>query len=67
MKTVKQHWSVDENELKKDPDAHAIWRLEQRINYGIGEQKINKEELKRYWERIDIDPFRRKALSSVLS
>ncbi len=67
MKTVKQHWSVDETELKKDPDAHAIWRLEQRINYGLGEQRINRAELKRYWGKIEIDPFKRKALSSVLS
>lgn len=67
MKTVKQHWSVDETELKKNGEAHAIWRLEQRINYGLGEQKINKAELKKYWGKIEIDPFKRKALSLALA
>lgn len=67
MKTAQRHWSVDETELKKDPERYAIWRLEQRINFGLGEQKINKEELKKYWGRIDIDPFKRKALSLALA
>lgn len=66
MKTAKQHWSVDETELKKDPRAYAIWRLEQRINFGIGSPKIKKEELKKYWDNIDIDPFKRRALSLAL-
>lgn len=66
MKSAKQHWSVDETELKKDPEGYAIWRLEQRINYGLGEKKIKKAELIKYWERIDIDQFKRKALSLAL-
>lgn len=66
MKTAKQHWSVDETELKKDPRAYAIWRLEQRINFGVGEAKIKKAELKKYWNEIDIDPFKRKALALAL-
>lgn len=67
MRTHKKHWSVNENELKKNPRAHAIWRLEQRINFGLGERKIKKTELKKYWEKIDIDPFKRKALTLSLS
>jgi hypothetical protein len=66
MKISNQHWSVDENELKKDPAVYAIWRLEQRINFGIGEQKLNKAELKKYWDKIDIDPYKRKALLLAL-
>lgn len=66
MKTAKQHWSVDETELKKDPRAYAIWRLEQRINFGVGEQKIKRKELTEYWSDIEIDPFKRKALSLAL-
>ena len=66
MKKASAHWSVDETELKKDPERYAIWRLEQRINFGLGELKINKAELKKYWDKIDIDPFKRKALSLAL-
>lgn len=66
MKNGKQHWSVDETELNKDPRAYAIWRLEQRINFGVGKRKIKKSELKKYWDDIDIDPFKRKALALAL-
>lgn len=66
MRTTTQHWSVDETELKKDPERYAIWRLEQRINFGVGVQKLNRSELKKYWDRIDIDTFKRKALSLAL-
>ncbi len=67
MKISKKHWSVDENELKKNPEMYAIWKLEQRINFGLGEEKIKKAELVKYWEQIDIDPSKRKALSLALS
>ena len=60
---MNNHWSVQTNELKKDPQKFAIWRLEQRINWGIGEGKISKKELIKYWHKIDIDPLKRKALS----
>lgn len=67
MKKHVKHWSVNETKLKKDPGAYAVWKLEQRINYGLGEKKIKKSELIKYWEQIDIDPFKRKALSLALS
>jgi hypothetical protein len=67
MKTFIKHWSVDESTLKKDPRAYAIWRLEQRINFGLGAQKISKAELQQYWDSIDIDPFKRAALKLALS
>lgn len=67
MKNGTQHWSVDETELKKNPESYTIWKLEQRINYGLGEGRIKKSELIKYWEQIDIDPFKRKALSLALS
>ena len=66
MNTTNKHWSVDETELKKDPEHYAIWRLEQRINFGLGEEKLNRAELKKYWDKIDIDPFKRKALALAL-
>lgn len=66
MKVAKQHWSVDETELKKDPERYAIWRLEQRINFGVGEEKLDRAELKKYWDKIDIDPAKRRALSLAL-
>ncbi len=63
---MKKHWSVDTTELEKVPEGFAIWKLEQRINYGIGEEKINKKELLKYWDRLNIDAFKRRALALAL-
>ncbi len=60
------HWSVDIKELKKDKRAFAIWKLEQRINFGIGPEKISRRELKTYWKEIDIDPKKRAFLSLLI-
>ncbi|MEK7190364.1 MAG: hypothetical protein AAB661_01205 [Patescibacteria group bacterium] len=67
MNKLNNHWSVDTTVLKKDEEAFAIWDLEQRINWGIGEGKINKKNLLKYWDKIDIDVFKRKALFLALS
>ena len=63
---MNNHWSVDTTELEKDIDAFAIWNLEQSINWGIGGDKISKNTLLKYWDKIDIDVFKRKALSLVI-
>lgn len=59
------NWSVDEKELKKDPTQYTIWRLEQMVNFGLGGSQINKQELKRYWSKLHLDP-RKKAFLKIL-
>lgn len=63
---MKKNWSTDEELLKKTPDAYGIWKLEQQVNYGIGDEKISEADLIKYWDRIEIDPNRRKFLSLLL-
>lgn len=61
------NWSVDEEKLKKDPEAYEIWRLEQIVNFGLGGEKLNRESLKKYWDRLTIeDPYRRAFLELIL-
>lgn len=58
-----KNWSTDISELQKDKEKFSAWRLEQLINFGLGEEKIDLNELRRYWDTLDIDPFKRKFLS----
>ena len=60
------HWSVDEEKMKKDPESFAIWSLENAINFGISRGKLNKKELIKYWDRLDLDIHKRKFLSLLL-
>ena len=64
--TQMKHWSVDTTALEKEPDAYAIWRLEQAVNFGLRDGKINAVELKKYWDRLDLDPQKKKFLALIL-
>ena len=46
--------------------ARAKWELEERINFGIGDEKISADALREQWDAIDIDPWKRKALALAL-
>ncbi|MDP3771755.1 MAG: hypothetical protein Q8Q94_00045 [bacterium] len=58
-----KNWSTDISELQKDPGKFSVWRLEQLINFGLGEEKIDLNELRKHWGEVDIDPYKRKFLS----
>ena len=60
------NWSTDENALKKYPKQHAIWKLEQMVNFGLNGGKINKKELKKYWDKLRLDPSRKRFLELLL-
>ena len=60
------NWSVDESKLKKNKEKHSIWELEQMVNFGLGGKKLKKEELKKYWDKLHIDPARKRFLSLLL-
>ena len=47
----------------KNPEKFSIWRLEQLINFGLGKEKLDLDELRKYWGVARIDPFKRKFLS----
>ena len=63
---MNKHWSVNTKDLEKDPEGFAIWKLEQWVNWGIGKPKAKKKDLIKYWNVLDIDKWKRKALSLAL-
>ncbi len=60
------NWSVDEKKLKADPEAYAVWRLEQLINFGLNGEKISEKELRKYWPKLKLDPARKRLLELFL-
>jgi len=60
------HWSVNTKELEKDRVMFDIWRIEQWVNWGIGNTRIKRADLIKYWSKLDIDPWKRRALSLAL-
>ncbi|KKP93142.1 MAG: hypothetical protein UR98_C0009G0020 [Parcubacteria group bacterium GW2011_GWA1_36_12] len=60
------NWSIDEKKLAKKPREYAIWKLEQMVNFGLGKDKLSRQELLKYWNEIKIDPARKKFLRLIL-
>ena len=67
MKSITKHWSVDTTELKKEPIAYKKWNLENAINFGMRDSKINESDLREHFGTLRIDPHKRKFLSLLIS
>lgn len=60
------NWSVDTKFLSKYPKQYKLWKLEQLINFGLGEEKLNRKDLEENLEKITIDPLKKKYLEFLL-
>ena len=60
------NWSVDLKELKKDKEAYNIWRLQQLINYGLSGERLKKKLVKKYCDKLYLDPVKKKYLKFLL-
>lgn len=61
-----KHWSVDIEQLKKNPVQYTVWTLEQQINFGLGKKRINKAQLKKHWTKLHLDPPKKNYLKFLL-
>ena len=62
-----KNWNTNIESLKKNPEKYAIWRLEQLINFGLDGEKISEQELKKYWDKLDIDSAKKAYLKILLN
>lgn len=60
------NWTVDVRQLKKHKKQYTIWHLEQLVNFGLGMERINREQLKRNWSKLNLDVKKKKYLSFLL-
>lgn len=62
------NWTADIKKLKQDPEKYAAWKVEQMINYGLDEEKLDREEIKNMWDTIKdrLDPYKKRAIEYLL-
>ncbi len=58
-----KNWSTDTRELSKNTDKFTKWRLEQQINFGLDGEKLILADLKKFWNLLDIDPYKKRFLA----
>lgn len=61
------NWSTDESKFDNNSEQYLIWRLEQMVNFGLGKEKLEASQLRKYWNKINIDPMRREFLALLLN
>ncbi len=54
-----KNWSTDTSKLQKAKEKFLIWRLERLIHFGLNEEKIDINELRKYWNVLSMDPAKR--------
>lgn len=60
------NWSTDTSRLKKNSSVYIKWRLEQLINFGLGQEKLSQKELIKYLPKLKIDQKSRQFLESII-
>lgn len=52
-------WDYTENEYEKQARADPVWHFERLINYGLGNEKLKRNLLKKYLPKLHIPEDRR--------
>jgi len=61
------NWSVDEKQFREaDPEGYRIWKIEQMVNWGLNGEKLDERMLKKYWDKLFLDPVKRSYLQFLL-
>lgn len=58
-------WDYDENELNKT-EKGRIFILERMINYGPDGKKIKLADVKKYWNRLNLEQRSRRLLQLLI-
>lgn len=52
-------WDYTQTEYEKQAKSDPVWELERQINYGLGDKKINRKKLEKYFAELKISEDRR--------
>jgi len=61
-------WDYDKEELEKSEQGRILM-LERQINYGFylsDKEKIKLADVKKYWDKLNLDPPRRKLFELLI-
>lgn len=58
-------WDYDRKELERS-EKGKIFILERMINYGPGDEKIKLVDVKKYWNKLNLQPLQRSLLELLI-
>ncbi len=60
------NWNIDTSKIDKRSEKYKIWHLNQLINFGLNEERLDFDLLKKYWSKLSLDPKKKKFLQEIL-
>ncbi len=61
------NWSVNTSDFKKNfPKKYKIWKIEQMINYGLNNEKLDEIDVRKYFSKLRLDPKKREYIKSLI-
>lgn len=61
-----RNWYAKKSEESRNDDIGIIWQLNQLINFGITDRKIKINHIRRYWNKLTLDPKRKHFIEFLL-
>ena len=61
-----KNWSTNTKRLEENPQEYTRWKLEQMINFGLDGQKLPESDLRKYFNRLSVDPLKKLFLKQLL-
>lgn len=59
------NWNTDVTAFKSQEEL-VVWKLNQLINFGLGQEKLNLDLVRKYWKKLYLDAGRKKFLNLIL-
>ena len=59
-------WDYDKTAYQKQAAADPLWHMERLINYGLGEEKLDRQLLEKHLHELNIPEDRRAFLELLL-
>jgi hypothetical protein len=59
------NWNIDIT-LFRSKKKRIWWKLNQLINFGLGGEKVNLRLVKKYWDKLFLDPKRKRFLEFLI-
>ena len=62
---MKGLWDYDRKELEKTEEGRILI-LERMINYGPDGEKIKLTDVKKYWDKLQLDPLKKRLFKRLI-
>lgn len=61
-----KNWSTDTKRLEKNENIFTKWKLEQMINFGLDDEKLPEKQVRKHFNKLNIDPLKKIFLKHLL-